>query len=303
MAYSKSFTNLGSDTPQLCCALPEPSETKVERGAEQIPRSLLRGSSLLSISVIVFFVISYNAFADDECPLCKSKWCCQCVLGKIIKNIESAFEEYSQDTTTPNHILQEAVNNDPMLPVSVDIGSRTLNLDMFVSLTLDFRPENYKLEPKKELINKRSPIKRWKNLTAFASSQKEGSVKWYQAWQAALKFALDMTPFDYHFNLNAAIALTRLGNVKSAIDILQQQLEQGIIDLQYRNGVLKQLGFLYYYADEYECSVEYYIQALPNGTTIPESLYQIIRQVIEQVKQSSTYNMKTLEWFSSLTIY
>ena len=261
-----------------------------------------------SIIMLMHIIFSYHTFANDECPLCKSKWCCQCVLGKIIKNIESAFDEYSGQEHTPDNLHQSYADNAPIFSqVTADIDSRPamhMDMDMVVSFTLNVKHKNNDLEAKKGLFDdKVSRIKRWKNLEAMASSKKEGSSEWYQSWQQAYQYASSMLPYDYHFNLNAAIALTRLGELQSAVVILKQQLEQKIADLQYRSGLLRQLGFVYYYAKEFECSLSCYQQALPPGTHISTALHNIIDTIIVNIEQSGCYKKDALDWFNSLRTY
>ena len=179
-----------------------------------------------------------------------------------------------------------------------------MHMDMVVSLSLKLKHRNGKHEPeKKPFDDKCSWISRWKNLEAAASSKKEGSTEWYQYWQKAYQYAKSMIPYDYHFNLNTAIALTRLGEFQPALEILQNQLKQEITDLSYKSGLLKQLGFIYYYAKEFECSILYYQQAFPTGSLMSQPLHNIISKMIVQLGNSGSYKVEIREWFYSLSTY
>jgi tetratricopeptide (TPR) repeat protein len=260
---------------------------------------------LFYILILIQIILPFQAAANDECPLCKSKWCCQCILGKIIKNIESAFDEYSYQESIAHNIYQDSVDNAPMLSqVTASMGASSLmHMDMIVSLSLNFKHKNGESKPKKSLFDDKSTrIKHWKDLETLASFKKEGSTEWNQSWEQAYQYANSMIPFDYHFNLNAAIALTRLGEFQAALELLVQQLEKEITDLSYKNGVLKQLGFIYYYANNFECSISYYQQALPAGSIISQSLHNIISKIIVQLEKSGTCRAQVCEWFYSLSI-
>ena len=152
-------------------------------------------------------------------------------------------------------------------------------------------------------LRKKSLIVHWKLLEAYGKSQKEESGEWYEAWQDALNFASDCAVTDYHFNLNVAIALTRLKCIDQAKVILLDQLTK-FNDEKYISGVSKQLGFLFFIEGDFVNAIKNYMRGFSAIMDISNETYSYIYTSMKSIIRESTdqyFIFSAISWFNNLT--
>ncbi|WP_257296169.1 hypothetical protein [Endozoicomonas sp. YOMI1] len=147
-------------------------------------------------------------------------------------------------------------------------------------------------------------ITRWKELEALAASLTPEDPHWYQAWTCAMVFALECAKVDYHFNLNVAIALTRLNQLDQAIDTLFQQLRAAEYanDQPYLTAVNKQLGFIYFRKGEYLDSIHYYMRCFDGSKAIADKPYGYITTAMSAFEDgvNTEFRRSALDWYRQL---
>ncbi len=109
---------------------------------------------------------------------------------------------------------------------------------------------------------------------------------------------------DYHFNLNAAIALTRLNDLDQAVDILFQQLHmlEREYDQAYFMGVNKQLGYIFYRKESYVDAVYYYMCGIDCSRAVPDKIYNYITTAMGALGEGVCPEFKQLavNWYHQL---
>ena len=103
-----------------------------------------------------------------------------------------------------------------------------------------------------------SAVGYWHRLMKRADSYPPGSEAWNTIWERAYQFALRHIGSDYHFYLNAAIALSRLGRFKEALFLLIQAEKNGQGDEDFLCAVKKQVAFVLYMKKYYFESLQLY---------------------------------------------
>lgn len=147
-------------------------------------------------------------------------------------------------------------------------------------------------------------VAQWKEMEAMAMAQKPDTPQWHEAWACARDFALECAKVDYHFYLNAAIALTRLNLLDQAIYILLQQLSNPelVNDQAFLLGVNKQLGFIYFRKGKYADSIRYYMRCFDGSRAVADKTYGYICVSMEFVKRSVNpeFTRSAFDWFRQL---
>ncbi|WP_066014533.1 hypothetical protein [Endozoicomonas atrinae] len=109
---------------------------------------------------------------------------------------------------------------------------------------------------------------------------------------------------DYHFNLNAAIALTRLNHLDQAIEILFQQLHmlEHECDQAYFMGVNKQLGYIFYRKESYIDAVYYYMCGIDSSKAVPDIVYNYITTAMGALGEGDCPEFRQLavNWYHRL---
>ncbi|MBO9480645.1 hypothetical protein [Salinisphaera sp. G21_0] len=147
-------------------------------------------------------------------------------------------------------------------------------------------------------------ITRWKDLESLASGLKPEDPNWFASWTCAMNFALECTKVNYHFNLNLAIALTRLNQLDMAINTLFQQLPVAEYnnDLTYLMAINKQLGFIYFRKGEYLNSIYYYMLCYDGSRALADKTYQYITTAMSAFKDcvNSEFSRSANDWYDRL---
>ncbi|WP_257266873.1 hypothetical protein [Endozoicomonas sp. ONNA2] len=125
----------------------------------------------------------------------------------------------------------------------------------------------------------------WRKLAALAKTKKPGDPSWNSIWENALGLAFEYAKVDYHFNVNVAIALTRLNLLDQATDILLQQLRRPELasDPQFRRAVNKQLAFVYFRKRDYPGCIYHYMSCYwgANSKVVSDNSFQYITTAIQ----------------------
>ncbi|MGO0305420.1 hypothetical protein ACTL6P_02245 [Endozoicomonas acroporae] len=147
-------------------------------------------------------------------------------------------------------------------------------------------------------------ITRWKDLESLAASLKPGDPNWFTSWTCAMNFALECTKLNYHFNLNVAIALTRLNQLDLAIDTLFQQLSvpEYANDHTYLMAINKQLGFIFFRKGEYLDSIHYYMNCFDGSRALADKTYQYITTAMHAFKDGvdPEFSRSANDWYNRL---
>ncbi|WBA81129.1 hypothetical protein [Endozoicomonas sp. GU-1] len=147
-------------------------------------------------------------------------------------------------------------------------------------------------------------ITRWKDLESLAASLKPGDPNWFTSWTCALNFALECKKLNYHFNLNVAIALTRLNQLDLAIDTLFQQLyvPEYASDHTYLMAINKQLGFIFFRKGEYLDSIHYYMNCFDGSRALADKTYQYITIAMRAFQDDvdPEFSRSANDWYNRL---
>ncbi|WP_422449749.1 MULTISPECIES: hypothetical protein [unclassified Endozoicomonas] len=147
-------------------------------------------------------------------------------------------------------------------------------------------------------------ITRWKDLESLAASLKPGDPNWFASWTCALNFALECKKLNYHFNLNVAIALTRLNQLDLAIDTLFQQLSvhEYANEHTYFMAINKQLGFIFFRKGEYLDSIHYYMNCFDGSRALADKTYQYITIAMRAFQDDvdPEFSRSANDWYNRL---
>ncbi|MGI9274650.1 MAG: hypothetical protein ACR2PT_07355 [Endozoicomonas sp.] len=162
------------------------------------------------------------------------------------------------------------------------------------------------LAPNRLLAEEPSIRQQWEKKIADINNRPPRSAEWIRGWYEALQFALSHTVDDYHFFLNAAIALTKLGRFAEALSMLEQAeskaREKGDHRLLY--GVRKQRGFILYLNNQFFESLEVYRSVILGNAEVSSAEMYYLRTMMTWLTRN--YEGVTVDrlmvWYDSLTV-
>ena len=153
-----------------------------------------------------------------------------------------------------------------------------------------------------------SPVGHWCQLIEQANRLPSCSEAWNAIWKEAYEFALPHAESDYHFYLNAAIALSRLKRFNEALLLLLQAEKNGQGDEVFLLAVIKQAAFVLYMKKFYFKSLQLYRSVYGGHAQVSAKLMEYIKEMMHWLRLRPTNEAERIEvnrisaWFDSLTV-